>query len=249
MVVPTLVLTVLLVFGLWMLPPMLAPAPEGSLKVTVTGEQWWWRVSYERPGHEPVDLANELYLPAGEPVQFILKSSDVIHAFWIPSLAGKRDMIPGRVVRLAVTPKRTGVYRGACAEYCGTSHALMNFFVKVVEKDEFERWFEGQASGAVTAMAPIAGEAGRGRDVFMANGCGACHAVRGTPAKGQVGPDLTHVGSRMSLFAGVLTNDTAAFLRLVSEPVKVKPGVLMPHFGMVPEADRKALAAYLEGLK
>lgn len=139
-VVPTVVLAVLLSYGLWMLPGLVAPAPENSLKIAVSGELWWWRVRYLSPGSEAVELANEIRLPVGEPVEFHLTSSNVIHSFWIPSLGGKRDMIPGRVTRLVLTPTRTGIFRGVCAEYCGTSHALMRFYVVVMEKDAFTRW-------------------------------------------------------------------------------------------------------------
>jgi cytochrome c oxidase subunit 2 len=133
-VLPGVVLTALLVPALLMLPPLLRPAPAGSLTIAVAGEQWWWRVRYLPPGGGAVELANEIRLPLGEPVELRLTSPDVIHAFWIPSLAGKIDMIPGRVTRLVLEPTRAGVFRGACAEYCGISHALMSFPVVVLER-------------------------------------------------------------------------------------------------------------------
>jgi cytochrome c oxidase subunit 2 len=241
---PTLVLAALLIYGLAPIPTLLAPAPEGSLKITVVGEQWWWRVRYEPLGGDAVVLANEIRLPVGETVEFRLESPDVIHSFWIPSLAGKMDMIPGRVTRLALTPTKTGVFRGACAEYCGTSHALMNFYVVVHEKEAFERWLAHQQ----TAAAP-AGAAARGQELFLANGCGACHTVRGTPAKGLIGPDLTHVGSRLSIGAAALPNTRDALVRWIGRTNHVKPAVIMPSFGMLPQEDLQALALYLEGLK
>jgi len=192
-VVPTVVLAILLVFGLAMLPGLVAPAPAGSLQIAVSGELWWWRVRYQTPGGETVALANEIHLPVGEPVEFRLESDNVIHSFWIPSLGGKMDMIPGRVTRLALVPTRTGVFRGVCAEYCGTSHALMKFDVVVEEKDDFNRWLAHQARPAEPPTEPLAT---RGQQLFLANGCSACHTVRGTPAAGRIGPDLTHVGSR-----------------------------------------------------
>lgn len=245
-IVPTLVLTVLLVYGLAMLPPLLAPAPEGSLKIAVSGEQWWWRVRYQPPGGHEVVLANEIRLPMGEPVQFRLDSPDVIHSFWIPSLAGKVDMIPGRVTYLALTPTKTGIFRGACAEYCGASHALMNFSVVVEEKEEFLRWLAHQAQPAAPPVEPLAV---RGQEVFLANGCSACHTIRGTPADGVIGPDLTHVGSRLSLAAGTLPNEPDAFHRWVALTKEVKPEVVMPAFHMLPPEELRALAAYLESLK
>lgn len=245
-VVPTIVLAALLAFGLAELPGLLAPAPEGSLRIAVTGEQFWWRVRYLPPAGAPVELANEIRLPVGEPVQLVLDSPDVIHSFWVPSIAGKMDMIPGRVNRLALHPTKTGTFRGACAEYCGESHALMGFFVRVVERGEFERWLAHQRRPARPPSRPLAA---RGREVFLANGCGACHAVRGTPADGAVGPDLTHVGGRLSLGAGVLPNEPNEFRRWIARPEHVKPGVLMPAFGMLPPEELRALAAYLEDLE
>jgi cytochrome c oxidase subunit II len=241
-VVPTIVLTTLLIYGLAPIPTLLAPAPAGSLRIAVSGEQWWWRVRYEPVGGEPVMLANEIRLPVGEPVQFRLESPDVIHSFWIPSLAGKVDMIPGRVTHLALTPTRTGVFRGACAEYCGASHALMGFHVEVMGKEEFKSWLAHQAEPA----RPVAI---RGQQLFLSNGCSACHTIRGTQAGGVIGPDLTHVGSRRSLAAATLPNEPDAFHRWLTLTQDVKPGALMPKFGMLPPEELRALAEYLEGLK
>jgi len=245
-VVPTVVLTVLLVYGLAPIPALVGPAPEGSLKIAVTGEQWWWRVRYYPPGGEPVVLANEIRLPVGEPVEFRLDSPDVIHSFWIPSLAGKVDMIPGRVTRLVLKPTRAGVFRGVCAEYCGASHALMAFNVVVQEREEFERWLAHQARPAEPPVEPTPA---RGQELFLANGCSACHTIRGTTAAGVIGPDLTHVGGRLSLAAGTLPNEPDDFRRWVAHTTDVKPGVLMPPFHMLPPDELQALAAYLKGLR
>lgn len=245
-VIPTAVLAGLLAYGLAALPELMAPAPEGSLKIAVTGEQWWWRIRYLPPDGEPVDLANEIHLPVGEPVQFVLESADVIHSFWIPSLGGKMDMIPGRETRLALEPTQTGEFRGVCAEYCGGSHALMSFITVVETSSEFERWLAHQREPAAAPTTPVAE---RGRELFLANGCGACHTVRGTAANGMVGPDLTHVGSRRSLAAGVLPNDPEAFARWISRTHDVKPEVLMPEFSMLPPDDLRAISHYLDGLE
>jgi cytochrome c oxidase subunit 2 len=245
-VIPTIVLTALLIYGLAPLPALLAPAPEGSLRIYVSGEQWWWRVRYQSPQGDQVVLANEIRLPVNEPVEFHLESPDVIHSFWIPSLGGKIDMIPGRATRIALTPTKTGVFRGACAEYCGTSHALMSFDVVVHEKQDFARWLEHQQT---PALSPSAADAERGRQLFLASGCGACHTVRGTPANGVIGPDLTHVGSRLSIGAGALPNNAEALTRWLARTDHVKPEVLMPAFGMLPDEELRALAVYLEGLK
>jgi cytochrome c oxidase subunit 2 len=245
-VVPTVILTALLIYGLMPLPALLAPAPEGSLRIAVSGEQWWWRVRYLPPGADPVELANEIRLPVGEPVEFHLESPDVIHSFWVPSLGGKVDMIPGRRTRLTLEPTKTGVFRGACAEYCGTSHALMSFYVEVMEKEEFNRWLARQAAPARAPAGPLAM---RGQEAFVANGCGACHTIRGTPADGVVGPDLTHVGGRLSLGAGTLPNEPGDFVQWIAHTQDVKPGALMPAFGMLPPEELRALAAYLESLQ
>lgn len=244
--VPTLVLAVLLAFGLAELPRLLASPPEGSLRIEVSGEQWWWRVRYLPPGGQEVVLANEIRLPVGERVELLLESPDVIHSFWIPSLGGKVDMIPGRVTRLALEPTRTGVFRGACAEYCGASHALMAFNAVVMEKEAFDRWLRREAEPAWAPAGPLAT---RGRELFLAHGCGACHTVRGTPADGVVGPDLTHVGSRTSLGAGILANEPAAFRRWLARTDAVKPDVHMPAFGMLPPEELGALSAFLDGLQ
>jgi cytochrome c oxidase subunit 2 len=155
-------------------------------------------------------------------------------------------MIPGRVTRLALTPTKTGVFRGSCAEYCGTSHALMSFYVVVHEKEDFARWLAHQQTLARPPDAPLAA---RGRELFLASGCGACHTIRGTPANGIIGPDLTHVGSRLSIGAGALPNNAEALLRWIARTEHVKPEVLMPAFGMLPQEELQALAMYLEGLK
>lgn len=245
-VVPTIVLTALLVYGLEPIPALVAPAPEGTLKIAVTGEQWWWKVRYMPPGGQETTLANEIRLPVGEQVEFILDSPDVIHSFWIPSLAGKVDMIPGRVTRLVLKPTKTGTFRGACAEYCGASHAWMAFNVVVSEREEFESWLAEQSRPAQAPTEPLAA---RGRELFSSNGCSACHSIRGTEAGGLVGPDLTHVGSRTSLAAGTLPNEQDDYRRWIAHTDEVKPGVLMPSFQMLADEDLRAIAAYLKGLK
>lgn len=240
--VPTVVLAALLVHGLRILPGLLARAPAGSLRIAVTGEQWWWRVTYLPPEGGTVESANEVRLPVGVPVEFALDSADVIHSFWIPALGGKMDMIPGRRTRLVLHPTRTGTFRGVCAEYCGASHALMAFDVIVMEKEGFARWLDLQRRPALSAAAP-------GRSHFMANGCSACHAVRGTTADGAVGPDLTHVGGRLSVGAGTLRNGPEGLKTWLERTDRVKPGAAMPHFGMLPPEELRELAAWLGSLQ
>jgi cytochrome c oxidase subunit II len=240
-VVPTVVLAVLLVQGLSMLPRFLAPAPAGTRRIEVTGEQWWWRVRYEVDG-EWIELANELRLPVGEPVELSLKSPDVIHSFWVPALGGKVDMIPGRTTRLVLEPTRTGTFWGACAEYCGTSHAFMRFPVVVSDPATFDAWLAGQ-------RAPAAAVDVAGRERFEANGCGACHTIRGTRADGVIGPDLTHVGSRLTLGAGIEATTPDALVRWITETDQLKPDVHMPAFPMLADAELEALALFLAGLR
>lgn len=239
-VTPLFVLSALLVYGLMLMPELRAPGD--GLKVAVSGEQWWWRVTYQPPGRAPVTTANEIRLPLGQRVELTLDSPDVIHSFWIPSLGGKVDMIPGRTNRIVLEPTRTGEFRGACAEFCGTSHALMAFGVVVMEQAEFDAWLEREA-------APAGDGPGLGRDRFLQAGCGGCHAVRGTPAAGTIGPDLTHVGGRVTLGAGIMPNDRAAMRRWIADTTEVKPASRMPSFGMLPADDLDAIAGWLEGLK
>lgn len=243
---PLVVLTALLAYGLSMLPPLIARAPAGSLLIEVDGEMWWWRVRYHGPDGTVTEVANEVRLPVGEPVQFQLASRNVIHSFWIPALGGKMDMIPGRINYLTLHPTATGVFAGACAEYCGTSHGYMRFFVEVMERPAFAAWLAAQQAPAAPPATPIAA---RGQELLLANGCGACHTVRGTAARGVIAPDLTHVGSRMSLAAGTLPNETAPLVRWLSAPQRVKPGVHMPPYHMIGDDEVRALAAYLEGLR
>jgi cytochrome c oxidase subunit II len=243
---PIVVLTVLLAYGLSMIPPLVARAPEGSLVVDVEGELWWWRVRYPRPDGSTVELANEIRLPVGEPVQFRLSSDNVIHSFWIPALGGKMDMLPGRTTFLSLNPTEVGIFAGACAEYCGTAHGFMRLLVEVTDRASFDAWLANQTAPAAAPAAPVAR---RGQQLLLSNGCGACHAVRGTQAQGVIAPDLTHVASRMSLAAATLPADLAAFERWLAAPDRFKPGVHMPAFAMLAAEDRRAMAAYLESLR
>jgi cytochrome c oxidase subunit 2 len=245
LVFPTVTLASLLTYGLVLMADLRVPGD--GLKIAVSGEQWWWRVSYHMPGADaPVTSANEVRLPRGQRVEFELTSPDVIHAFWIPSIAGKVDMIPGRVNRLVVEPTRTGSFRGVCAEFCGESHALMAFSAVVIEPAAFEEWLAQQAADAGAPATPVAA---RGQELFDQVGCGACHAVRGTTAQGTIGPDLTHLAGRSTLAAGVLPNSHEALVRWITQTETIKPGSRMPSFGALPADHVEAIASYLEGLE
>lgn len=241
---PLLVLTSLLI---WTLPLMPAQREPGQgLAIHVTGEQWWWRVEYRRDGEEPVTSANEIRLPSGRRTEIVLDADRVIHSFWIPSLAGKMDMFPGRQTRMALEPTRPGVYRGQCAEFCGESHALMAFQAVVMEPEAFDRWLEAEAGPAEAAEEETER---RGKELFLSQGCGACHTVRGTQARSAVGPDLTHVGGRESLAAGVMPVTADAFASWVDHPESVKPGAKMPSYAFLSDNELAAIGRYLEGLK
>lgn len=245
---PTIVLALLLAYGLAMLPPLLSAAPPGSQHIRITGEQYFWRVHYLDVGankHE-VELANELHLPVGQHTQLELHASDVIHSFWVPALAGKVDMIPGRTTHLRLFPTRTGVLRGVCAEYCGTSHAWMALRVVVHQPAEYATWLDREAE---PARQPVDPAAVRGAELFVQNGCGSCHSVRGTSARGVIGPDLTHVGSRLTVGAGTLRNDPEQFANWLAALDQIKPETGMPHYSMLPAADLRALGVYLEALQ
>lgn len=244
--VPTVVLTLLLTFGLSEMPGLLDQGESGGVRIRVSGEQWWWRVFYELPDGTRFELANEIRLPVGRRVPIELDSPDVIHSLWVPSIGGKTDLIPGRITRMALEATRTGVFRGVCAEYCGSSHAKMMLAAVVETPEAFEAWLRAQAR---PASAPTNDAARRGQRLFAAHGCGACHRVRGTEADGAVGPDLTHVGSRHTIGAGILGSSVADFENWLTNTEALKPEVHMPAFDMLPKGDRRALAAYLEGLK
>lgn len=246
-VFPALVLTALLIFGLSIMPDTRPGEGErADIRISVAGEQWWWRVHYQTDNGESVELANEIRLPVGRTALFELTSTNVIHSFWIPALGGKVDMIPGRTNQLLLEPTRPGTFQGACAEYCGTSHSFMRFRVRVMEQQAFDQWLAAQAQPAHTPTTP---EAREGRRVFMSNGCASCHTIRGTAADGQRGPDLTHVGSRLSLAAGTLPMAPESFTHWIGHTRDIKPGVVMPRFEVLGQEKLEALAAYLTSLE
>ncbi len=244
-VLPTVALGALLAWGLSMMPALTAPG-DSDVHVRIVGEQWWWRVAYEGRGGGPIELANELVLPVGERVTLQLESADVVHSFWVPSLGGKMDMIPGRTTFLALEPTRTGVFEGVCAEFCGSSHARMLFDVEVVEREAFDAWLDEQRQPASDPAGPMES---RGQALFARYGCDACHRIRGTDANGRIGPDLTHVASRLRLGAGVVDTSPAGFREWLRTCDTLKPEVHMPAFDMLDDAEQQALVEYLVGLR
>lgn len=232
------VLTALLVHTLLVAGQLEAAAREPDLRIEVIGEQWWWRVRYlDADGNLDFVTANEIRVPVGRSVELRLRSADVLHSLWIPALAGKLDMIPGKDNRLRVVADRAGTFRGQCAEYCGGPHAQMAFFVVAAEEPEFLRWREAQRAPARSANA-----------LFLAH-CSACHTVRGTPAAGVLGPDLTHVGSRLSIAAGILPNNLGAIGGWIASSQHLKPGNLMPSFREFTGEELDGLARYVASLQ
>jgi cytochrome c oxidase subunit 2 len=230
-------LAFLLYFGLSLLPAW-TETDSPDLRVHVTAEQFWWRIGYERPDGSRNESANEVHLPVGAVVEFVLTSPDVIHSFWIPALGGKMDAVPGRTNVLRLQPTRTGSFRGACTEFCGASHALMAFAVEIHEPEDFATWLEDEAAPAQADGA-----------AFAKAGCSACHTIRGVSELGAVGPDLTHVASRQTLAAGTLENTPSAFRDWLVASDSIKPGSHMPNFAMLPPDEIGALVALLEGLR
>lgn len=234
---PTVTLAVLLVIGLRLLPDWRV-GDEPDLRVFVEAEQFWWRITYELPDGGRVESANEVHLPAGAEVEFVIASPDVIHSFWIPALGGKMDAIPGRTNVLRLTPTDPGTYRGVCAEYCGLSHALMAFVAQVHPPDEFAAWLTAETAPATADPAP-----------FIAAGCAACHTIRGVMEEGDIGPDLTHFASRQTIGAGILPMDAASLRAWLRATDDIKPDVHMPHYAMLPAEEIDALVAALMELK
>lgn len=246
-VFPVVVLTGLLIYGLT-LAGTLVRAPAGrALDIHVVGEQFWWRVRYPATEtHAELLTANEIHIPVGRPIRFTLTTADVIHSFWVPGLAGKLDMIPGQENRLVLQADRPGVYRGQCAEFCGAAHALMAFHVVAHDPAAFEEWLVAQQRTAAEPAVPFHA---RGRELFLQSGCGACHAIRGTAAAGTLGPDLTHVGSRRTIGAGMFPNNQGTLAGWIADSQHLKPNNRMPSFPVFTGEELRALAAYLESLK
>lgn len=217
-----------------------APAAT-ALRVEVSGRQWWWEFRYPDLG---IVTANEAHVPVGQQVSFELHGPDVIHSFWVPQLGGKRDVVPGRVNRVTLTPQAPGEYIGQCAEYCGASHANMRFRVFVHARADWDRWVQAQRAAPAEPADPLAQ---RGRELFAQRACVGCHTVRGVSG-GTLGPDLTHVGSRRTIASGILPNTPENLVRWIERPDGVKPGALMPDLGLRGE-DSRAVAAYLTSLK
>lgn len=218
---------------------------QDAVHIEVTAHQWWWEARYDNEDLSKVfTTANELHVPVGKPVILSLKADDVIHSFWVPNLAGKKDLIPGRSATLKLRADHAGVYRGQCAEFCGYQHALMAFSVVADEPQAYTAWLAAQEQ---PAKEPQDKTTQRGKQVFMRGNCAMCHAIQGTDALAMHAPDLTHIASRKSLAAGTLQNNEDNLRRWIIDPNGVKPGANMPPT-QLPEEDLRALVAYLRSL-
>ncbi len=230
----------------------------GAIRIQVTGHQWWWEVKYEAPPGSPplperlpetsdriVTTANEIHIPAGRPVRLLLTSADVIHSFWVPSLHGKRDLIPGHPSALWIEADRPGVYRGFCAEFCGHQHAHMGLLVIADSPERYAAWYAAQLQVPEIPADPLRK---RGRQVVESAPCALCHTIEGTEASGSLGPDLTHFGSRRTIAAATLPNTPGHLDRWITDPQTIKPGNQMPGNPLSAD-DRRAVLAYLESLR
>lgn len=246
LIMPAGVLFLLLAWGTTLVAGMTAIQGD-ELRMRVAGNLYWWRVSYlDAAGKEILADANELHIPVGRPVVVDMVSEDVIHSFWVPKLGGKMDMIPGRTNRLKLQADKAGSYGGQCAEFCGGAHALMGLVVVAHEAADWQRWLDARLKPPAK---PVTVEALRGQQLFNEIGCAACHRVAGTAAQGISGPDLTFVGSRLSLGAGILPNTRGTLVGWIGDSQSIKPNNRMPSYRSLQADELNALAAYLESLK
>ena len=223
-----------------------APPPDNALAISITGHQWWWDIRYmDGSPSDWFSTANEFHVPVGRAVKFELSSTDVIHSFWIPSLHGKKDLIPGHPTTTWFIPRQPGTYLGRCAEFCGVQHAHMNLVVTVDTPEQFAAWAAAQKK---SAPAPSNDQQKRGQEVFLRTTCVMCHTIQGASAGSRVGPELTHFASRSRIAAGALPNTREALAAWIRAPQKFKPGVLMPPHAY-PQNDLDALLDYLATLQ
>ena len=224
----------------------LGVAGQDDLTIRVRGLQWWWALEYIGPNpSERFEAANELHIPVGRNVHLKLEGLDVIHSFWVPSLTGKQDLVPGRSNELTIRADSPGVYRGQCAEFCGMQHAHMALFVIAQPQDDFDRWSNAQRQ---SAPQPVEEELAAGLQTFLTKPCASCHTIRGTAAAGTTGPDLTHIGSRRTIAAGLLETTRGSLAAWIADPQTIKPGNNMPMVPLTPD-ELRTVSAYLASLK
>jgi len=223
------------------------PRGEPALVIEVVGHQYWWEVRYPDQG---ITTANEIHVPVGVPIEVRVSSADVIHSFWVPQLsAGKIDMVPGRTNLIWMEADDPGHYRGQCTEFCGIQHALMSLVVIASPEEEFAAWIEARTAPPTP---PETGLPAEGLGVFVRHGCGSCHAVEGMSrpqAAGNPGPDLTHLAQRRTLGALLIDNDSEHLADWIRDPHAFKPGVRMPAYPGIDDAEMHALVTFLETLR
>jgi len=244
-VFPLITLSVLTVASATTLRSITGEAQPEAPVIEITAYQYWWDVVHHSEGRSLRD-ANEIVLPLNMAVTLQLKSNDVIHSFWVPSVSGKMDMIPGRINELTITATKEGRFRGQCAEFCGLSHPLMAFEVLVLPVEEYAAYLESLDEDARDAVTP---QQRRGKEVFLTSGCTACHAVNGVSENGRLGPDLSRVGARASLGAGMWRMNKGNLAGWIADVGDMKPGAQMPSYNDLSGPDLRAVAAWLESLK
>lgn len=244
---PAVVLAILFVistialYSVVSLPDPAAAGNAPTVHVQVIGHQWWWEFRYPDLG---IVTANEYHVPVNSVVRLTVESADVIHSYWAPQLGGKIDVIPGHINQTWFKVTEANTYSGQCAEYCGAEHAEMRFTVVAESPEQFQAWVKAQQA----SPAAMAGEAAAGEQLFMKSACIGCHTINGTNARGQVGPNLTHLASRKNIAGGVLENTPQNLAAWIANPPGVKPGVKMPNLGLTPD-QINTIVAYLESLK
>ncbi|MCC7452472.1 MAG: cytochrome c oxidase subunit II [Anaerolineae bacterium] len=244
---PLVILAIVFGYNIYTLAAVTYPPDQHTLKIDVTGRRWWWEVKYTDKGF---NTANEIHIPVGVPVQFTLTSADVIHSFWVPQLHGKMDVIPSRINTLTLQADNPGIYRGECAEFCGLQHAHMGLMVVAESSADFDKWVKAQQQPAAQ---PPDDKAKHGQEVFKVAKCAVCHTIRGLDDTGvdasevDLGPDLTHVYSHLTIGAGTLYRNLGNIAGWIIDSQHVKPGNLMPNMYLESQ-DLQDLLAYLQTL-
>jgi cytochrome c oxidase subunit II len=220
--------------------------PGDPVHIRITAHQFWWEIDYDPDDPaRSIKTANELTVPVNRPVELTLRSQDVIHSFWLPALAGKKDLIPGTVNVLRFSATKPGRYEGQCAEFCGYQHANMRTALTAVSDGDFDAWRAHEQGGA---RQPATDDERRGHDIFMKSSCVICHSIRGTSASASNGPDLTHFAERPHIAASPYPNDPAWLAAWISAPQQLKPGTTMPATQLPPN-ELAALVTFLRSLK
>ncbi len=242
-VIPILLVSYFLVVTIKVMAEINKPvAKDQQPDIEVIAHQWWWDMRYLK---QNVITANELHIPVGKHLLVRIESADVIHDWWVPALGRKIDAIPGQPNNIWIEADKPGEYQGACSEYCGAQHAWMRILVVAESQEKFDQWISSQQA---LSKPPVSEEAKKGAELFQQKTCPDCHAISGTDAASHIGPDLSHIGSRETLFSGMKPNTPDNLSEWLTNPQKVKDGAMMPNFIMSKE-EVNELTTYLEGLK